>query len=394
MLEKLKKILPFFSRYYVVNISIVGDVYEYQLIEFSFKEDELLIEKRFFSNHLDDIFTSKINKDYPLLLHIEGDAIINKVVENKTGYRNDLIFKADLNDFYFYEYQQHKEIFISICRKQHINQLIEQFAKIDKFVVHISFGPFVMANLLPVLKNYSSISSSNYSLDINDSQLLAFKNEQGEHKEYTINDDTFNQRELPLLASFLGYKYPNPNIEFDISFLKNNTSEFKYKKWFKIAGIFTLVFFLVSLTVSHFLKDYYLRSLAEKESMHALSLQTTAKINTLKEDKRIKEHILVSSGIGNTSFLTKYMAEIGNSVPSDIILNTVNVIPLSKKIKPAQKIDFKMESIIILGESKNDKSFNNWLKSIENLVWIKKMDIEDYTQESNNENTFKIKIKI
>ncbi len=394
MLDNLKKILIFSNGYYAINISKVGDVFEYQLVEFLYKKDELLIKNRCFTNNLDEVFKEKINKDYPVLLHIEGNAIINKVIENKTGYRNDLIFKANLNEFYFYEYHQNKEIFISVSRKEYIDACIEQISNMGMFVVHISFGPFVMASLLSIAKNHHALSSSNYILNISNNEIVSFKKAEKTNMEYVINDDTFNQREVPLLATFLQFKYPNPNIEFDTTFLAKNNNEFNYKKGFKIAGIFMLVFFLVSLTISHFLMDYYVNTLAEKQSIYNMSLQTTAKVLALKEEKVLKEKILQSSGMSNNSFLTKYVAEIGNSVPSDIILNDINIIPLSKKIKPAEKINFEMAAITIRGESENDTSFNNWLKALEHLEWIKKMDIENYSQETNTENTFKIKIKI
>ncbi|MEW4923121.1 hypothetical protein [Algibacter sp. 2305UL17-15] len=394
MLDQLKKILILSSGYYAINIFKTDGVFGYQLIEFLYKNDELLIKNRFFANKLDEAFKEKLKKDYPVLLHIEGNAIINKAVENKTGYRNDLIFKADLNEFYFYEYHQNETIFISVSRKEHIDACLEQISNLGLFVIHISFGPFVMANLLPIAKDYSALSSSNYTLDISNNEVVSFQNTETTNTEYVINDDKFNQRELPLLATFLEYKYPNPKIDFDADFLVKNSDEFKYKKWFKIAGIFMLVFFLVSLTVSHFFMDYYANALAEKQSMYAMSQQTTAKVLALKEEKILKEKILQSSGIGNSSFLTQYVMDIGNSVPSDIILNTIHIVPLFKKIKPAEKIDFEMSIITILGESENDTSFNNWLKVLGNLAWIKKMDIEDYSEETNTENTFKIKIKI
>lgn len=394
MLERLKKILIFPSGYYAISISYVNDMAEYQLIEFLYKDDELLIKNRFFSNSLDKAFKESFIKNYPVLLHIEGNNIINKVVENKTGYRNDLLFKADSNEFYFYEYHQNETVFISVSRKQHIDECIKEISNIGMFVTHLSFGPFVMANLLHLVKDYNVLSSSNYTLVRNDNQVISFKNTKTTNKEYVINNDTLNQRELPLLATFLEYRYPNQNIEFDTAFLVKSKNEFKYKKWFKVAGVFMLVFFLVSLTTSHFLMDYYMNILFEKQSIYTMSQQNTTKITNLKEEKILKEKILQSSGISNNSFLTKYVAEIGNSVPSDIILNTISIIPLSKKIKPTEKINFEMNTINIIGTTENDKSFNTWLKTLENLVWIKKMDIEDYSQEANMENIFKIKIKI
>ena len=392
MIHKLKNISLKVNRYYVIGISVRDHIPEYQLLEILLKNNELLIENRFFSNEF-DAFKEKLSKDYPVILHIEGDNIINKVVENKAGYRKDLIFKANPEAFHFFEYHQKDTIFISVVRKQNIEDIIKQIGGSNRYVIHVSFGPFVMSNLLPIIKDYDTISSSNYTINIGANDILSFENESISHKEYLINGDHLNQREMPLLAAFLDYKYPNPAIEFDADF-SSNKNEYKFKRWFKIAGIFTLVFFLTTLLASHLLMDYYTSSLAKKESLYNVSQQTTLKINALKEEKILKEKILQSSGISNNMFLTKYMADIGNSVPSDIILNTIYTMPPLKKIKASEKINLNTSSITITGESKDDNAFNSWLKKMDTLAWIQKMDIEDYSQETKTENTFIIKIKI
>ncbi|HEX9600808.1 MAG TPA: hypothetical protein VF985_04910 [Mariniflexile sp.] len=372
----------------------MNNLSEYQLIELAYKNNELKIESRFFSNDFDKPFKEKLTKDYPIILHIEGDNIINKQVENKVGYRNDLIFKANPDEFYFFEYHQNETVFISVTRKQNVDDFIKQISDTQRYVVYLSFGPFVMANLIPVVKDYDTISSSNYTIKIRNGELLSFENEQISFKEFIINGDRLTQRELPLLAAFLNYKYPNPAVEFNTEFLSKNKDEFKFKKWFKIAGIFTLAFFLISLSISHYLMGFYLNRLAEKESLNAMSQQTIIQVEALKEEKALKEKILLSSGIGNKSFLTKYVTDIGNSVPQNIILNTIYIMPPFKKIKTSEKINFDINGITIRGESENDKSFNDWLIKLEALTWIRKMDIEGYSQETKTENTFTIKIKI
>ncbi|WP_308993689.1 hypothetical protein QLS71_007935 [Mariniflexile litorale] len=394
MTTKFKNIFNYSNRYYAIGISKVNDVLEYQLIEILFKNNELTIEKRFFSNNFESIFTPQLNKDYPIILHIEGDNIIHKEVENKTGYRNDLIFKANPEEFYFFEYHQNETVFVSVSRKHHIDTIIKQISDIHFFIIHISFGPFIMANLLPIVKDYNRISSSNYTLEISDNKVLSFNNIQTQQKEYQINGDTLNQRELPLVASFLDYKYPNLAIEFDKEFLNRNKAEFKFKKRFKIAWIFTLAFFLTTLSLSHYLLGFYMNSLAEKESLNVLTQQTIVKVNTLKDEKILKEKILLSSGISNKSFLTKYIMDIGNSVSQNIVLNAIQVIPPVKKTKALEKINFDISVVKIIGECENNKMFNDWLKKLESLAWIKKLDIEDYSQETKTENTFTIKIKI
>lgn len=396
MINKLQHIFDDHNRYFVLGISSINNVLEYQLLQILFKKDELKIEKRIFSNNLDDNFKAHLKKDYPVILHLEGDNIINKVVENKTGYRKSIIFKADPNDFYFYEYHQNNNVFVSVIRKHIVEDSIALLKTLNLFTVNVSFGPFILSSLLPVIKayTYSSISSSNYTIEIKDNEIQSFNNKPSSKENLIINDEALSQRETPLMAAFLNYKYPNESIDFDTSFLGTNKSEFKFKKWFKIAGIFTLVFFLISIFISSLLLKTYLEKLAEKESTYALSQETIMTINRLKEEKVLKEKILQTSGANLKNFITKYISDIGNSVPQGVTLNTIHSIPTLKKIKPSEKINFDFSSIKITGENINDNTFNLWVKKLKTYTWVKKLDIIDYTQESKSINSFIIKIKI
>ncbi|GAA3591059.1 hypothetical protein Q4Q39_15775 [Flavivirga amylovorans] len=394
LLKKLTNILDDNKKYYALSISNVNGVLEYYLITLLFKDNELKVEGRFKSKDIDDTFKTHINKNYPVILHIEGDSIINKHVENKAGYRKKIIFKSNLDDFYFYEYKQEETVFVSVARKELIDAFIKEINILNVFVVHLSYGPFVMANLLSVIKDYSSISSVNYAIEIKENKILSFKNKSNSKNQYTINGDTFNEYEIPLIGAFFSYKFPNNIIDFDTDFLSHNTSEFKYKKWFKIACVFSLFFFLVTLFSSHLLYNSYINTLVEKESVYALSQQTAIELNELREEKKLKEKILQTTNISNKSFITRYVADIGNSTLPEITLKKIHVIPKLKKIEHGKKIDFHFNVISIAGNVTNDEVFNRWVKQIKTLEWIEKLDIVAYSQESKIMNEFILKIEI
>ncbi|AXT18314.1 hypothetical protein D7030_08360 [Flavobacteriaceae bacterium AU392] len=394
MVAKLKNILNDNNRYYVLGISNRNGVSEYQLIQILFINNELKIENRKFSTTIDEKFKEHLKKDYPLILHIEGDNIINKTVDNKPGYRKNIVFKANLDDFHFFEYSQEETVFVSVARKQFIDNLIKELTHVNCYVIHLSLGPFVMANLLPMIKNYSNISSSNYTIEIDSNKIISFKNQSSSQKEYILNNEILNQYEIPLMASFLDYKFSNENIEFDIDFLKENENEFKFKKRFKIAGIFMLAFFIITLFTSHILLDHYQKSLTEKKSEYAISQQTIIQINELKEEKILKEKILQTNGVNHKRFITKYISDIGNTIHKNIALKSIDIIPLIKKIRRDEKINFDFDVINISGETSNDKAFNAWVKNLKELLWVERLDIIEYSQETEVMNSFIIKIQI
>lgn len=394
MIDKIKSILDNNYRYYILNISGAKGVITYYVMQVWFKNNELKVENRFSFNSYETLSGTLSKKNLPVILHIEGDNIINKCVGISNDYRRNLIFKANLDDFYFYEYKQGDDIFVSVARKAFIDQQIKEINDLNLFVLHLSFGPFVLANLLTFAKNYSSLSTSNYTLGIDTDCITSFTGNNINNKEFVLNDDTFNTYELPLLASFFDYKFPLTTIEFDTDFLNKDKDEFKFKKWFQATGVFALGFILIALVVSHILLDNYLEKLTQKEANYSLSQQTSIKINTLTEEKTLKEKILSTSGISQEHLNTKYVADIGNSVPDAITLKTIHINPWLKKVKPKSKIDFDFNTIIISGISSNDMAFNKWVKDIKLLEWIKNIEIKAYFQESSKLNSFEIEITI
>ncbi len=393
MVKGFKNILKNDSKYYLIGVFTKNDVVTYKALIVEFINNELNIVERISFNSFDDDFKEKLKGNYPVILYIDGDNIISKSVESKINYRNDIIFKASLDDFHFYEYKQDNTIYASVVRKSAINNFIKQIQDHKLFVIHISFGPFVVVNMFPILGNEPNISTAFNSFKIENKKIASFSNTNSK-SSYNISGEALNNMEVPLIASLLDYKYPNEQIDFNSDFLSLNKEEFKFKKLFTSFGIFTLVFFLVSLFVSHHLLNRYTEKLVEKEYLYSTSQQTIAEVSQLQEEKNLKEKILQNTGINNNSFLTKYIADIGNSVPDRITLNSIDVIPIQKKIRSKEKINFKANTLDLNGETRDDNAFNNWILKLKVIPWIKKIDIVDYSQENRNTNTFIINIKI
>ncbi len=394
MLDKVKNIFNLERNFYVVGVSNRESALSYTLLTIALENEELKVEDRFTANDLSEDFLERLSKDYPVLLYVEGDTIINKVVENKVGYRNSLIFKANPEDFYFYEYHQGNNVYASVSRKASINAYIDAIEEQGRFVFNVAFGPFVMANLLPLIKDYSAITSKHYNLDLEDGNVVDFQNKTETNQRFKINDETFKESEVPLLATFFNHKYPSNAIEVDVKDFSTNTSEFKFKKWFKIAGFFALGLLLTSLLADYFLNDYY-KEQAELKSISYNSSQLILQdINKLKEEVNLKEKILLDNRINNKNFVTKYISELSNSVSNDITLKTIAVFPNLKKVRKNEKINFNSNTIIVEGEATRDDGFNAWVKQLDYFEWIKAFEIIEYNQTNNKTNTFKIEIKL
>ncbi|QXP58404.1 hypothetical protein [Olleya sp. HaHaR_3_96] len=358
----------------------------------NFKNDELIIEDRHFVDNFDLNIKVLLNKDYPVILHVEGEEVISKKTNNQVGYKKSLLFNANLDDFYFYEYFQDNIVFVSIARKIFIDLIVKQVNDLNRAVIAVAFGPFVLYNLLPIIPNSSSLSSNKYSIQIENAKFTKFVEEQKDI-EFTISHEKFNQKELPVLASFFGYKYPSDTISFENDFTKQNREDFIYKGRIKKTVVVSVLLLVFGILLSHFSLESNLRKLSEKQSQYLFSSQKLIELKLLKEELLLKEVIINSNGIFNKNYITKYMVEVGNSVPEDMKLSSINFLPLVKKVRKNEKVNLTENTIIIEGETNNDKVFNNWIMKLQALNWTREIDIS-YNQISKSTNTFKLTISI
>lgn len=394
MLDKLKHILKTNTMYQVVGVSLIADVPRFYVLVVKVVDDNLdVVSKSEYDSF--ELLVSKLDKSLPLLLHFEGNNIINKAVDFQKGYRNNLIFNANLDDFYFYEYKQNQTVYVSVVRKALIDDYITRFLKSNIYTIHISFGPFVLANILEMLSSYNNVSTFNNCIELSDGFITSFESlTDKKQNNYTLNNEQFNQNTISLLAAFFDYKYQHEHITFDTDFLNENASEFQYSKWFKIVGVSALVITLLTLFISHNLNGYYLKSLAEKESLYNIAQQNALSISNLKQEIALKERILIDNRINNNDYITKYIADIGNSILKKITLKDIAVFPIQKKIRSNEKVNFESSVIIVKGQTYSDEEFNKWIVSLKQLQWIKSVDIVGYNESKKALNTFKLKIAL
>lgn len=394
MFKNIENILKKKSTYNLISIYKKDNEVSYQYIELSFKNSEIKIHNKFTFNELNESkIQDKLKNNSELLLYFDGDFILNKKVEKKANYKNELIFNASLNEFYFYEYYQEKDIFVSIVRKNIINNFISEFNNRKIFVSNISIGPFSLVNLFSALKTYSEFSTPYTTLSCKNNKIVEFKNTSIK-STYRFGQEELNEKELPLISTFLDFKYQNHSIKFKTDFLNQDREEHKYKKRFMITGIFSLVFLLLSLFISHITLNKNLNLLIQKKVEYVSVQNVLSKIDNYKNEIETKESILKKSGLTNNIYMAQLISELGNETLSSITIDKININPIIKKIRVGEKINSSMNEILIEGVSTNDTSFNEWILKLNAIKWVKKIDILNYVETKNKKNTFSIKLSI
>ncbi|MEZ0128981.1 hypothetical protein AB9T88_04030, partial [Flavobacterium sp. LBUM151] len=225
--------------------------------------------------------------------------------------------------------------------------------------------------------------------------LLGFtkQNEQLQTINYQVGEETVSNIFLPLYGAIIHFfvkqkevsKTTNPNL---------SSEELIYKKAFVFFGVFMLIGFLSSLLISYFLIQYYGTKNAELNLQTVYSNQSYQLILDLEAQKEKKLNILKESGVLSSKFLTYYGYEIIKSVPGNISLNELNIIPLKEEYKENKKAFFDSKTIIIKGETFQEASFNKWLEGLKKMDWLQRFEIISLKKDKKNKSVFEIKITL
>ena len=385
------------SKFIKINdLNVVGVIkredYEiYNLLTIKKKANKISIgAKLTFENF--ETLTKAIDKKLPVLIVVEGKGVLNKEIdfENET----DLNWQKniDYNSIYYTDIKGQKSNFISFCRKNSIEESISNFQKYGFQVIDVYVGSFLSALLNNALKK-EILFSSDLKLEFQDEKLFSFskQSKNAQAVNYQIGEDTVSSSFLPLYGSVVHFfikqkevsKTVNPNL---------NSEELVYKKAFNILGFVMLCGFFGSLLISYFLIQYYGTKNSELNLHTVYSNQSYQLILDLEAQKEKKLNLLKESGVMSSKFLSFYSYEIIRTIPSDISLNEINIVPLKEQYKENKKALFNSGIIVIKGGTYAEPSFNNWMENLKKMDWLQHFEIISLKKDRKNKSIFEIKI--
>ncbi|WP_343696895.1 hypothetical protein [Flavobacterium sp.] len=385
------------SKFIKINdLNVVGVIkkedYEiYNLLTIKKKANKISIGAKLTFENFESL-TKTIDKKLPVLIVVDGKGVLNKEIdfENET----DLNWQKniDYNAIYYTDIKGLKSNFISFCRKNIIEESISSFQKNGFQVIDVYVGSFLSALLNSALKK-DVLFSSDLKLEFQDEKLISFskQNENVQSVNYQIGEDTVSSSFLPLYGSVVHFFIKQKEVSKTVN-PSLNSEELVYKKAFNILGLVMLCGFLGSLLISYFLIQYYGTKNSELNLQTVYSNQSYQLILNLEAQKEKKLNLLKESGVLSSKFLSFYSYEIIKTIPGNISLNELNVIPLKEEYKENKKALFNNGIIIIKGETFEESSFNNWLENLKKMDWLKNFEIISLKKDKKNKSIFEIKI--
>lgn len=394
MLEKLKNIRIINERDYAAIGIVLEEPIRYDVLLLHKEKDDLAISKSFSTTEFTEI-KKEIPKGTPVVLNFSGKGVINKMVGTNGDYLKEVLFSAKPEDFHIYRVSQGIQNFVSICRKDIVSRYITQLKEAKYHPMDYSIGPFVARVCAGIIEE-SVFRVQNGELSFSDGMLMGYRGASGntDVKRYKVGGEWMKGGDVVLLSSVLNSLYPSDDIDYAKELLLGSRKEYKRKRIFDLFAVVSLITFLLALLGSYLLLMYFNKEYVKYEEQLYHLNDNYAQIKKMEEELANKQSIVENSGIYKRRFLSFYINELTVSTPDGVLLNSLKINPLNKKMKMDEPISLHSNTVLIDGETSNSFFVNQWVKQIKDFEWVGKIEILNLNRADNETETFSLKIII
>lgn len=398
MFQDIKTYLLFGNRYIgIEHTSINGNQALFATL-LKKKKKEADIEVVFEAEGIKEL-SSQLSKNLGCSLIINDTNVITKKVE--TNHKEPLKVvnmtfpNLDLSDFVYELILQEESHFVSICRKDYIENLLDNYKANGISIISISLGNTLITNIANFI-NGDTIHTSNSVIQKDEQNILSIEpNTESQKHLYNINGIEVSNKHLlsfsAALSTLIQIPQPKSNFESQKQLLFDS---FNQSKLFKQSVKLGLTTIFALLLINFLVFNHYFNKV---ESLQQTSqVNQEAKTRMLELDKKVSKsqktvETMLSSSNSKTAF---YLNEIIQTLPSSIQLSEVNYQPLTKRLKASEPISNIKNTMVISGESGNSELFAYWVSDLESKEWIDKVETLDYSDISTNISNFSIKLNL
>jgi hypothetical protein len=398
MLQDIKTYLLYGNQYVGIEHASVNGKQTLYATLLKKKKKEADIEAVFKAETIKEL-SNKIPKSLGCFLIINDTNVITKKVETNHKDPVKVVNMAfpnlNLSDFVYELILQEESHFVSICRKDYIESLIENYKSNGISIINTSLGNSLISNVSGFI-NGDTIHSATSVLKKDEQKIISIEPLIDTKKLlYNVNGIEVSSEHLlsfsAALSTLLQVQQPINNYESQKHLLFENYNQSKlFKQSFKfgLIAIFTL------LLINFLVFNHYFNQVEVLQQTSQVNQE--AKTRILALDKKVSKsqktvETMLSSSTSKTAF---YLNDIVQTLPSSIQLSEVNYQPLTKRLKASEPIANTKNEMIISGESGNSELFAYWIADLESKEWIEKVETLDYNDVSSNISNFSIKLNL
>lgn len=359
-----------------------------QLVLLRKNRSKLLVDKK--KDKISDLesLVKSLSKNTPVSLSIDGKGIIYKKVsltgdEDELSLLHKLMPNAGTDDFFVQRHMiTENQGFVSAIRNETLENILKIFGRHKIFVTRFTAGPFDLNHIAGLLKdNPKEIHCENKIYLLENGSLSGCSTNGGDHfpKLFRAGDEEILESYIVAFAGAVAYfANPDPGLPEQIIAAKE---EFCYKRLFLVTRWAMAVFLFLLLFSNYMLFEKYDKKNGELTFKVSQNKGLLNKLDTLAADLKMKEDFIARNDFLKSNSQSYYADRIAGTVPNAIILTTMDMQPLEKKLKDGDRPEFTRHIIRISGMSKNSVAFNEWIKDLNSCDWLKEVEVVNYAQE-------------
>ncbi len=345
--------------------------------------------------------SQRLPKGQHVHLSVNGQQVLTKIVDGNHPEAIKTVHRAfpnlDLDGFHYEVLQQKGSSMVSICRKEHIEGLLDRFKERKIWIKGFSLGIMPLATVLRYLNDGGLALSNGQKVILANGSITGIQaspGSSGSLKKLDVNGIEVPEEKLLSLAGalrgFLGSgtlsNFGEVNGSLDAAHKGHRFTSLSLK--FGMGSI------LLLLLINFGFFNYYFEKTGQLAQLSQVNQESKASLLHLTETVDRKETMvedLIKNGRSKSSF---YVNAIVSLMPESIRLNGIDYQPLLKRLKENEPVQVDGNRILVSGSSLDSNGFSKFIRALEALEWTDKVDIVDYGTESGTISTFIIKISM
>lgn len=336
-------------------------------------------------------------------LSIVGSAIIHKKAVLSPDQKIEDLVTASLpqvkiNDLYCQYLSSNSSGFLSIVRKNVIDEILDELSSLSCCVIKVILGPFSLDPILKLQNKIDSIEAPPFKLKIVNQGIESIeKIVSPSTSKYLFGDQEIESRQLLPYATSLTHFIGFENLsEINTSTIRRGKNEFIHQRIFKKSFIAAPVFLLTLLIINFGLFSYYSSENNELRISYSSQLAKSEKIGSLGKDLEIKEKLLSLTASPSTSLITFFADEIASNMVEGIQLTELEIYPINQfLLSNERRIEFEYNKIKIVGNCYRPEELSSLINKLNALEWVKDISSPNYKwNEFSKKGIFNFEIKL
>ena len=343
-------------------------------------------------------------KDIPVFLALNGKGIIHKKIPQPGpggSAIGHVLPNAEETDFYMQQIPAgEKYCFVSVARRQAVDELLKEFMLGGIQVVSCSFGPFQVSSLSPLLNLNESVSNDvrigRHKLKIMSGRVEEYAAGEAQADEINISFGDMQVRSPLLVALSAAIShFSGSTVCADIPSLRHEMEEYFQKNSFRSLSKALVACLLFLLLLNYFLFEHYSKKHNELILNSTINESALNKYELLQKEVKAKKQFLDSMGMLETSRVSYYADQLCFDLPAAIRLDQLNINPQIKSSQDENAFTFLQKKITVSGNCRKSSELNAWIKKIKNKTWIRAVNLVHFSQDKiSDAGVFTIEISV